>query len=37
MMSLQILAVDPSVQSELFKENGDEPARFESTKPVQLR
>ncbi|PIO61117.1 hypothetical protein TELCIR_17368 [Teladorsagia circumcincta] len=35
-----ILAVDPSVQSELFKENGDEPARFESTnraKPVQLR
>uniref|UniRef100_A0A8L8JZU0 Raptor_N domain-containing protein n=1 Tax=Heligmosomoides polygyrus TaxID=6339 RepID=A0A8L8JZU0_HELPZ len=33
----KILAVDPSVQSELFKENGDEPARFESTKPVQLR
>ncbi|KAK6042778.1 hypothetical protein COOONC_19719 [Cooperia oncophora] len=36
----KILAVDPSVQSELFKENGDEPGRFESTnrsKPVQLR
>ncbi|VDO26483.1 unnamed protein product [Haemonchus placei] len=36
----KILAVDPSVQSELFKENGDEPARFESAnraKPVQLR
>ncbi|KAL6738828.1 hypothetical protein Aduo_012333 [Ancylostoma duodenale] len=36
----KILAVDPSVQSELFKENGDEPARLESTarsKPVQLR
>ncbi|VDM65179.1 unnamed protein product [Strongylus vulgaris] len=36
----KILAVDPSVQSELFKENGDEPARLESStrsKPVQLR
>ncbi|KAE9421438.1 hypothetical protein Angca_002232, partial [Angiostrongylus cantonensis] len=36
----KILAVDPSVQLELFKENGDEPTRFEPTnrsKPVQLR
>ncbi|KAJ1351664.1 hypothetical protein KIN20_007776 [Parelaphostrongylus tenuis] len=36
----KILAVDPSVQLELFKENGDEPARFEPanrSKPVQLR
>ncbi|VDM53003.1 unnamed protein product [Angiostrongylus costaricensis] len=35
----KILAVDPSVQLELFKENGDEPTRFEPTnrsKPVQL-
>uniref|UniRef100_A0A158P5W7 WD_REPEATS_REGION domain-containing protein n=1 Tax=Angiostrongylus cantonensis TaxID=6313 RepID=A0A158P5W7_ANGCA len=30
----KILAVDPSVQLELFKENGDEPTRFEPTNPI---